>query len=421
MTAPCNQDGVRLAASRAPMKREEARLRLLVLVSHVVQYSSPIFQKLAQDPRLEILVAFCSMQGAESAVDPGFGVEVAWDQPQLDGYRWVRVPNWSWRPGVDRFFGLFNPRLWTLIRGGRFDAVYVSGYYYASAWIAIFAAKWHGVPILFTTDAHNLRTWATQSRWKQRLKKFLVPHIYALGEVVLAGSSGTIEYLKSLGVPANRIVLVRNVVDNDWWTGRAAEVDRGAVRASWRIPVSAAVVLFCGKLQPLKRPQDILEGFARANVPNSYLVFAGDGELRRSIEEGALALGIAERVRFLGFVNQSQLPSVYCASDLLVLASDHEAFGLVVNEAMLCGCPAAVSDRVGAKYDLVRQGETGYTFSAGDVDGLAGVLRDFFSDPEKRARMSVAAQKRMETWSPREYVDGILKALELVARPPGSK
>jgi glycosyltransferase involved in cell wall biosynthesis len=394
----------------------EMRRRLLVVGSHVVQYSSPIFQRMAQDPRLEIMVAYCSMQGAQAGVDPGFGVEVSWDTPLLEGYPWVHVPNRALRPGIARFFGLFNPGLWKLIRGGKFDAVYVSGYFYASAWIAILAAKWYGVPILFTTDGHNLRTWATQSRWKQRFKKFLVRRIYALGAVVLAGSSGTVEYLKSLGIRKERIILVRNVVENAWWTKRAAEVDRDAVRGAWRIPSTGLVALFCAKLQPWKGSLDLLEAFARANVPNSYLVFAGDGPLRTSIEQRACELGVSERVRILGFVNQSKLPSVYCAADLLVLPSLYEPFGFVVNEAMLCGCPAAVSDRVGAKYDLVRQGETGYVFPTGDVDALAAVLRDVFSDPEKRVRMGVAARKRMETWSPREYVDGIVEALELAAR-----
>ena len=393
-----------------------ARRRLLVVASHVVQYSSPIFRKLAQDPRLEILVAYCSLQGAQAGVDPGFGVEVSWDTPLLEGYPWVQVPNRAPHPGMGRFFGLFNPGLWKLVRQGKLDALLVSGYFYASAWIAILAARCHGVPVLFTTDGHNLRTWATQSVWKQRFKKFLVRRILALGEIILAGSSGTVEYVQSLGLARERIVLVRNVVDNAWWTERAAEVDRDAVRESWRIPAAATVVLFCAKLQPWKGPQDLLEAFVRARVENSYLVFAGDGPLRNLLERRARALGVSDRVRILGFVNQSQLPSVYCASDLLVLPSLYEPFGFVVNEAMLCGCPVAVSDRVGAKYDLVRQGETGYVFPAGDVDELAAILRDVLSDPEKRARMGAAARKRMETWSPREYTNDLVQAVDLAAR-----
>jgi glycosyltransferase involved in cell wall biosynthesis len=392
------------------------RRRLLLVGSHVVQYSSPIFQQLAKDLRLEIMVAYCSMQGAEPGVDPGFGVEVSWDTLLLEGYSWVHVPNRAFRPGIGRFFGLFNPGLWKLIRDGKFDAVYVSGYFYASAWIAILAAKWYGLPILFTTEAHSLRSWAAQSKWKLRFKKLLVRQILSLGRVLLAVSSGAAGQLKALGFSADLIVLAPYVVDNAWWTKHAAEADRDAVRGSWQIPACAPVVLFCAKLQPWKCPLDLLEAFARASVPESYLVFAGDGPLRSLIERRAGDLGIAGWVRFLGFVNQSQLPAVYRASDLLVLPSLYEPFGLVVNEAMLCGCPVAVSDQVGAKYDLVRPGETGCVFQVGDVDALAAILRDVLSDSDKRNQMGVAARKRMQTWSPREYVDGLVEAVELAGR-----
>ena len=205
-------------------------------------------------------------------------------------------------------------------------------------------------------------------------------------------------------------------MDNLWWTERAAEVDRDAVRGSWKIPASAPVVLFCAKLQPWKAPQDVLEAFARASVPDSFLVYAGDGPLRGALEQRARELGVAERMRILGFVNQSQLPSVYRAADLFVLPSLYEPFGLVVNEAMLCGCPVAVSDRVGAKYDLVREGENGYIFPTGNVEALAAICRDLLPDPEKRKRMGEAARQRMETWSPREYVNAMSEAVDRAAR-----
>ena len=80
------------------------------------------------------------------------------------------------------------------------------------------------------------------------------------------------------------------------------------------------------------------------------------------------------------------------------------------------GGPVAVSDRVGAKYDLVREGETGYIFPAGDVSALASVFRDFFPDREKRKRMGECAIKRMETWSPREYVNALVQAVDQAAR-----
>jgi glycosyltransferase involved in cell wall biosynthesis len=208
---------------------------------------------------------------------------------------------------------------------------------------------------------------------------------------------------------------VPTAVDNGWWTDQAARVDRAAVRAGWNIPQNATVAVFCAKLQQWKAPLDLLEAFAQAAVPNSYLVYAGDGPEKENLERRAAELGLTGSVKFLGFVNQSQLPSTYAASDFLVLPSLFEPFGLVVNEAMLCGLPAVVSDRVGAKFDLVRPNENGYVFPAGDVEALAGVLRQMMSDPEKRAGMSAAARRRMETWSPKEYADGVARAVNAVA------
>jgi glycosyltransferase involved in cell wall biosynthesis len=131
-------------------------------------------------------------------------------------------------------------------------------------------------------------------------------------------------------------------------------------------------------------------------------------------------LGVADRVRFLGFVNQSALPRAYVGSDLLVLPSDYDAFGLVVNEAMLCGRPAVVSDVVGAKFDLIREGETGFVFPVGDVDALAAILRDLLSDRPRLERVGEAARRRMETWSPREYVEDLVAAVEAARRNAGA-
>jgi len=394
----------------------ERRRRIVILATHVIQYSSPLFRRMAQDPRLAVEIAYCTLQGATPSIDPEFGVEVKWDTSVLDGYPWVHIPNRSPVPGLGRFFGLFNPGVWGLIRKSRFDAAILPGYFYFTAWIAIAAAKWSGIPIIFVTDSHSLRSWNAQSPWKLRLKKWLVRRIFSLGNAIMVSSSGGVEYLKSLGFSSDRIFLVPTAVDNDWWTEQASKVDRAAVRANWNIPEDATVAVFCAKLQQWKGPKDLLEAFAQADVPNSYLVYAGDGPEKGNLERRANELGLADRVKFLGFVNQSQLPSTYCASDFLVLPSLFEPFGLVVNEAMLCGLPVVVSDRVGAKFDLVRPEENGYVFPAGDVDVLAATLRLILQNPAKIVLMGAAARQRMKTWSPREYVDGVVRAVSQIAR-----
>jgi len=392
------------------------RRRLLIVVTHFVQYASPQFRRMAADPRFDLLVAYCSSQGAEAAMDPEFGVKVAWDTPVTEGFPHVIVPNRSTRPGLGRFWGCFNPGLWRLLRDGKFDAVYVTGYAVASFWIAMLAAKRFHVPLIQSTDAHALGSRRVRSRFAQRLKRWIVGRIFGLADVTLGMSSGSLEYLQSLGIDESHIRRAAFVVENEWWLERAATVDRSAVRAEWNVPTNAPVALFCAKLQTWKRPSDALLAFARADAPDSYLIFAGDGPLRPELEARAKALGVAGRVRFLGFVNQSALPGVYAASDVLLLPSGYEPFGLVVNEAMLCGIPAIVSDSVGAKFDLIREGETGFVFPTRDVDALASILVALLADTNRLRQMGAAARRRMETWSPREYVEDLVVAVETARR-----
>lgn len=396
----------------APAADGGKKFRVLLLCSHPTQYGSPMWRRIHQHPRVQALVAYCSLAGAQAQIDPGFGVKLAWDVPLLDGYPWVQLKNYSRRPRVGKLFGLVNPGVWRLIRAGRFDAMAVfTGYICVTFWIALAAAKLSGIPVMYGTDATSLRPVDSRD-WKTSLKKYLWPRLFRMADVVIAPSSGTAALMRSLNIPEERIALMPYVVDNDWWLANAEHVDRAAVRQGWKIPGHAIVILFCAKLQPWKRPQDLLRAFARARIPDSYLVYAGDGMLRGQLEQEAEDLNVRERVRFLGFVNQTGLPPVYCSSDVMVLPSGYEPFGLVVNEAMLCGCPAIVSDSVGARADLVKQGETGFVYPTADVEALAAVLLHAVQRRDELERMGQAARKSAIQWSPERYVQSFVDATQ---------
>src|SRR4029077_8084461 len=125
----------------------------------------------------------------------------------------------------------------------------------------------------------------------------------------------------------------------------------------------------------------------------------------------------------LGFVNQSQLPAVYRAADVMVIPSEYEPFGLVVNEAMLCGCAVIASDKVGAVRDLIFPGRTGYVYPCRNTRGLARALCDAFADPAKLAEIGQAAGNRIAQWSPRASASAIRAAIgpraAAPARAPG--
>ena len=171
---------------------------------------------------------------------------------------------------------------------------------------------------------------------------------------------------------------------------------------------------FVGKLVPWKRPLDLLEAVAR--VQGLYLFLAGEGPLRPLLEARAEREDLRDRVRFLGFVNQRQLPKVYAAADFLVLPSDYEPFGVVVNEAFSCGLPAIVSEACGSAGDLVRDGETGYVVPVGAVDVLAERLRTLAADAELRGEMAQRARARIADWGPQQNAEAFAQACLSIAR-----
>jgi glycosyltransferase involved in cell wall biosynthesis len=374
---------------------------------------------MAAHPRLDFQVAYCSLRGAESAnYDPEFGANVQWDVPLLDGYKWTHIPNrgngsetfWSWR----------NIGLWKFIRQGNFDAVISHiGYVRATFWIAYFAARSVGIPFIFGTDASRIEP-RDESKSKLAIKKILWPAVFSLAGQVLTASSAGRDMMLSLGFPADRVSMTLDTVDNNWWLAQANATDREEARASLGFTPGQKIILFCAKLQQWKCPLDLLRAFASAAnaIPNATLVFAGDGAQRAELENEAAQLNISDKVRFLGFVNQSQLPKLYKSADLMVIPSRYEPFGLVVNESMLCGCPVIASDRVGAVRDLITPGETGFVYPQGDVEALANTIRQALADPAHLNALRENALARIHSWSPQASAEALVGAIEsAISRP----
>jgi len=286
-----------------------------------------------------------------------------------------------------------------------------TGYAYLSFWIAAAAAKLSRVPLLSSTDAYELGG-ANPKPWKSWLKRLCLPLVYRVHDVVLAPSEATARFVGSLGLPRERIVAAPLVVDNEWWAREADRTDRWAARARWGIPEGFRVLLFSAKLQPRKRPQDVLRAFSSVEGVDCFLVFAGDGPLRKELEAEAEALGVSKRVLFLGFVNQTHLPQLYRAADMFVLPSQWDGCPLAVCEAMACGCPVVLSDAIPGRFELVRHGKTGFIYPCGDIDALTRILRDALRDPEQLARLSASAVERMKTWSPRESIEAVVGGVD---------
>jgi glycosyltransferase involved in cell wall biosynthesis len=370
---------------------------------------APIFRRMAACPSLDLHVVYGSLRGAHAAVDPDFATTVQWDVPLLDGYPWSHLPSGTSTQVLSR---VGHPTLWKFIRDGGFDAVLsFTGYLNPSFWIALAASKFSGAAFLFGTDSASLIP-RDGRRWKAGFKRLLWPYLFGLADQIIVPSTNSKELMLSLGLPEERVTLTPYSVDNDWWMQQSAKVDREAVRRSWGADPGDVVILFCAKLQPWKRPRDLLRAFAKAKLTNARLIIAGDGPLRSQLASETEKLGIASRTVFLGFVNQSQLPAVYTASDVMVLPSNYEPFAVVVNEAMCCGCPVIASDRVGAARDLIAPVNPKFIYRCRDIAALAEILLECCDHPAELKRLRGAVVAHMYTWSPAQNIAATVKAIQ---------
>ena len=205
--------------------RQPGPVRTLIVSSHPIQYNSPIYRRYAEDQRISVTVAYCSLQGAVRGFEPDFGMEVEWDIPLLDGYRWINVPNWSSSMSPERMLGLVNPGLWHVIRRGEFDVVVLYGYRAVSFWIATLAARTAGSAVILASDAHSISS-IHGNAWKSKLKAILLPWLPRSFDGVLVPSTAASNFARSLGIPADAVLFAPYVIDSDFFRERSSTVDR---------------------------------------------------------------------------------------------------------------------------------------------------------------------------------------------------
>jgi glycosyltransferase involved in cell wall biosynthesis len=159
----------------------------------------------------------------------------------------------------------------------------------------------------------------------------------------------------------------------------------------------------------------LVEAYHQLDHENKSLIFIGDGELKQSLRNYVDELG-AGSVYFFGFQNRNEIPKFYAISDVLVLPSIRETWGIVVNEAMCFGLPVIVSRQVGAGIDLVRDGQNGYSVET-DGDSLSCRIKQIAElSKEKRLLMGTRSVDTMKGWLRRDLSESLVQYIESVRR-----
>ncbi|MGQ9626713.1 MAG: glycosyltransferase [Anaerolineae bacterium] len=190
---------------------------------------------------------------------------------------------------------------------------------------------------------------------------------------------------------------------------------RAEARARLNLPDDRHLVLFVGRIEPLKGIDTLLQAISRLVqsspswkdrlhlyiIGGDFLSPGEEGERQEFLRLRQLyaELGLSEQVSFLGAKEQEILPWYYSAADVVVMPSFYESFGMVALEAMACGTPV-IASRVGGLAQLVQDGKTGFLVSPGDSASLADKLARLLQDDGLRAEMGAQAssQARQYAW-----------------------
>jgi glycosyltransferase involved in cell wall biosynthesis len=393
--------------------------RLAIVITHPVQHFVPFYRALAARPDIELHVLFGAPIGVQPYFDREMQTQISWNMDMLGGYSHeflseaeegmrssLRTPSST---KVGERLAAFSP-----------DVVILYGYSQVNIFRALLWCRLHRVPTLIIGDSELLRH---RSPMRRLVKQIGLPLVLRQYSGALAVGDSNADFYKHYGVRPDRVFRCPFTIDES--TYRAAAANRTALRQEARrtfaIEEGAVVALFVGKLSQRKRPGDILEALAhlarRADGgPPIMALFAGNGELADQLKARADAEHM--NVRFAGFVNVDQLPSLYAAADFVIHPSQADPHPLICSESACMGLPMVISDRVGAvgPTDIARPGENIIVYPCGDIEALADALATLATDSALRERMGNRSQEIFDEQDVEASTGGLLKAIHAVRK-----
>lgn len=375
---------------RRTLRRQRAKPHVLYLVSHPIQYQSPLLRLIHASAKYDFRVGFTT-RSTTAAHDAGFGHHVEYDVPLLDGYSSSHTSS----------VRSIAQQLWWA------DVVWLHGWTGRTHMTALALACLLRRPVLMRSE-----TWAGAYPPSSKLKRWLRGALHHLVDhsvtIHLTVGTENEEYWASFRGSRRGLVRVPYAVDNARF-GQGD--DHRDIRDELGLRSTQPLILYCGKMSERKHPDVLLQAFKmlpdQAEAP--VLLFVGDGELRTLLEYDSRDY---DNVRFFGFANQSDLPEIYAACDVFVLAASNEPWGLAVNEAMASGTAVIASDQVGAATDLV-DSSVGRVVVANDADALCSAIVEVLEDSEELGENAVA---RISQWGFSEDLRGLAKAIDQLSR-----
>lgn len=327
-----------------------------------------------------------------------------------------RVYSWRESSGLDKLgiYTLFRDRAYENIRYAELgktlaafirrvfpDVAIISGYRSKDSLLLLTICKWFGIPIILMSETK------ADDFPRKKLVENLKKHIIGNFSSAICGGTLHRDYLISLGMPADRIFLGYDVVDNHYFASQAEQARRTPCEYKHLPGLDHVTPFFLASLRFIKRKnierlviayQIYREKIASLRDHTPWrMVILGDGEERGTIETLIQKMDI-QGITLAGFHQIEDIPVYYGLAKAFIHPALREQWGLVVNEAMASGLPVVVSRVCGCVPELVEHGVNGYTFNPEDPAELAEYLLLLSSDPKMLERMGAASRDKISNW-----------------------
>jgi len=322
--------------------------------------------------------------------------------------RFPVIPKIGMAPAPVLLYAALRRKIGKLLESGeRFDLI-DAHYFYPDGVVAAWLARDFGLPLTITGRGTDLNLIP-----RHRLPRALIRRAAERADGLITVCDALAGDLAKLGIPRERITVLRNGVDLDafrYTPDGAAALER---EQALERPVLASV----GHLIERKAHDLVIR--ALAGMEQGSLVIAGTGPEESRLRKLAAELGVADRVRFLGRVPHDRLSAVYSAADVLVLASSREGWPNVLLEAMACGTPV-VATAVNGSPEVVQNRVAGRIVGERSPEALRRAAEDLLTDPPERAAVRAYA----ENFSWDATSEGQIRLFEEIlaarARPEGN-
>jgi glycosyltransferase involved in cell wall biosynthesis len=359
--------------------------RLAIIVSHPIQYYTPVFKLLST--KIQLKVFYTAKNYNIIKFDKAFQKKVEWDIPMLEGYE----SDFIGQKHLIRRINSYNPNCLLVYGWAKLAHLFILAYYHRK------------IKITFRGDSNLLNK---SSALKNVLRKVVLKWIYM--KVDYAFYVGTLNklYFLKYGLKEQQLIFAPHAIENERFARKQINQSK-KIRSDLQISEDKIVILYAGKLDVNKNVCLLLEAFIELNLSNLHLIIAGSGLLQNVLRSRAKQI---KNVHFIDFQNQTEMPALYQACDLFCLPSKSESWGLSINEAMAAGKAILVSDKVGAAVDLVTR-TNGRIFKSDNVEDLKLHLQQMTHDRDFLKLAGTSSEKTIENWTIETQVEKIFRCL----------